>query len=537
MTSRSSVKVAIEGCCHGELNQIYKSISKDVELLIICGDFQSIRNQTDLQTINVPPKYKHLRDFHDYYSGLKRAPVLTVFIGGNHECSSYLKELKYGGWVAPNIYYLGEFGTIWFKGIKISGLSGIWNKFSFLKNLVGSEENHLPYSDKIIRSIYHVKPKNFLKMFYTKNNDICLSHDWPQHIHKYGDVNKLLKQKKFFKSDIQTGELGSPLNRILLHCLKPNYWFSSHLHVKFVATVKHGLQSGDVNHPSKLTNIQQEKGLPKTNKDSKSLKNDDEISLDMNEAVPLKNLDEIQLDMDDEAPLQNKDEIQLDVDDEAPVNNEDEIQLDMDEPVLLKNKDEIHINEDVKDEIAPGMDKEITPQAKDKELHATNNLRESAQENSPKSKKQKLNESSTYFLALDKCLPRRKFLEVLKIRPSDPDHLSTKSNSLHYDERSIAINKVIENYISSNLKDWTNLKDEQFFDPHNKMTYLFNEMEQLINFEETRLANEDLKIPSNFKIIAPTSKEKNVPLRYWDNNQTIEYCKKFGIPFESLNPK
>ena len=42
-----------------------------------------------------------MADFHEYYSGKRKAPVLTIFIGGNHECSSYLQELKYGGWVAP----------------------------------------------------------------------------------------------------------------------------------------------------------------------------------------------------------------------------------------------------------------------------------------------------------------------------------------------------------------------------------------------------------------------------------------------------
>lgn len=31
-----------------------------------------------------------------------------MFIGGNHEASNHLQELPYGGWVAPNIYYLGR---------------------------------------------------------------------------------------------------------------------------------------------------------------------------------------------------------------------------------------------------------------------------------------------------------------------------------------------------------------------------------------------------------------------------------------------
>ena len=44
---------------------------------------------------------------HRYYSGDVLAPVLTIFIGGNHEASNYLQELPYGGWVAKNIYYMG----------------------------------------------------------------------------------------------------------------------------------------------------------------------------------------------------------------------------------------------------------------------------------------------------------------------------------------------------------------------------------------------------------------------------------------------
>lgn len=56
-----------------------------------------------------------------YYSGEKVAPILTLFIGGNHEASNYLQELPYGGWVAPNIYYLGRAGVVRFGNLRIGG--------------------------------------------------------------------------------------------------------------------------------------------------------------------------------------------------------------------------------------------------------------------------------------------------------------------------------------------------------------------------------------------------------------------------------
>ena len=41
----------------------------------------------------VSPKYYSMQSFHKYYSGEKKAPVLTIFIGGNHEASNHLWEL------------------------------------------------------------------------------------------------------------------------------------------------------------------------------------------------------------------------------------------------------------------------------------------------------------------------------------------------------------------------------------------------------------------------------------------------------------
>lgn len=55
-----------------------------MDLLIICGDFQSIRHQPDLDDMHCPEKYKEMGTFRDYFEGKKKAGVLTVLIGGNH---------------------------------------------------------------------------------------------------------------------------------------------------------------------------------------------------------------------------------------------------------------------------------------------------------------------------------------------------------------------------------------------------------------------------------------------------------------------
>jgi lariat debranching enzyme len=247
-----TVNIAVEGCCHGQLDDIYRCITRHeasgnpkVDILLICGDFECVRDLNDLNCLAVPQKYRKLNTFHQYVTGEKVAPVLTVFVGGNHEASNILQELYYGGWVAPNIYFLGFAGSIRFGGLRISGVSGIYNG----RHYQCGHFEYPPYSEDTKRSIYHTRELEIFRLSHLPKNetDIMLSHDWPSGIWEHGDRQALLRKKPFFKDDIASGRLGSPpLMQTLVH-LKPRWWFAAHLHTKFAATVRHA--------PAAVTNI------------------------------------------------------------------------------------------------------------------------------------------------------------------------------------------------------------------------------------------------------------------------------------------
>lgn len=243
------MRIAVQGCCHGELNQVFAKVAQihernPIDLLLILGDFQSIRDKNDFQSISIPKKYQKIGDFKEYYDNDElKPPVLTLFIGGNHEAMRHLMLLPHGGYVSRDIYYMGYSNVLWYRGIRIGSLSGIWKQWDFNKERMSwksIEESQAWFSK--VRELYHVRNSDMLPLFMMDGQerlDIMLSHDWPDGVVYHGDTRGLLRRKPFFERDVQMRRLGNPKSWQLLRQLKPKWWLSAHLHVRYEATINH----------------------------------------------------------------------------------------------------------------------------------------------------------------------------------------------------------------------------------------------------------------------------------------------------------
>ncbi|KAF1956249.1 lariat debranching enzyme [Byssothecium circinans] len=480
LSTEGNLRIAVEGCGHGTLHEIYASVKKScelkgwpgVDLLIIGGDFQAVRNALDLKAVAMPEKYYAMHDFHEYYSGQRTAPYLTIFIGGNHEASNYMWELYFGGWAAPNIYYMGAANVIRLGPLRIAGLSGIWKGYSFKK----PHYERLPYNNDDVRSIYHVRELDTRKLLQLRSQvDIGLSHDWPRGMEWKGNHRQLFRFKPFFEQDAKEGTLGSIAATQVLERLRPPYWFSAHLHARFTAVWEHEINQADST------------AQPKSNAPATPAVNEDEIDLDMDDAAPApapKNEDEIDLDMDDDTEPENP---------AAKTANRTKV-----------NGDVTEVPQDVRallpESFAPLMaeKKPTLPFPPD------------------------ITNKTTEFLALDKCLPNRHFLQLLEIIPHKPEDFE-RPLRLQYDPEWLAITRVFANDLV--------VGDPSTHVPADKGDAVYRPLieKEMLWIEENLVKPDKMNIPHDFVQTAPlydpsTGIHVNGTPQEYSNPHTQAFC-------------
>lgn len=232
------IKVTITGCSHGNWDRLYSTLKGTTDLIILAGDVETPRDEIDVLSADVPAKYtESFKNFIPYFKGEKTAEIPTLFIGGNHEASSVLLELPFGGWVAPNVFFMGLSNILDINVssqtiFSILGISGVYHEKSYPYPIVKQLTNF--YDRKGVCNIKVSTIDNILSSSPLDNKLIAVSHDWPSGALLGMDQKwkqKLLKGQKadlWLKND--EGSLGCPYFKDIAKKLNPMFWFSAHHH-------------------------------------------------------------------------------------------------------------------------------------------------------------------------------------------------------------------------------------------------------------------------------------------------------------------
>jgi hypothetical protein len=103
------------------------------------------------------------------------------------KCLLTFRRRFHGGWLAPNIYFLGHAGCIQVNGIRIAGASGIFKEHDFrygtcrkpsLSSLIytfllSGYWERMPYGESAKRSIYHTREFNIRRLSLVSCTPTC----------------------------------------------------------------------------------------------------------------------------------------------------------------------------------------------------------------------------------------------------------------------------------------------------------------------------------------------------------------------------
>lgn len=222
-------------------------IDKRVSFVLQVGDFEPHRNEADLESMASPAKYRAVGDFPDFYSGEVEFPWQVYFIGGNHEPYGFLDTAAPLEQIAHKCVYLGRAGGTEVAGLKIVGLSGIFNADKF-------SHNHPRVEEILVRKkkdYTYFNQADVDRAVEFGNADILMVHEWPAGIVADSDRGLFEQQRRSLKYD----SVGNEYARILVELLSPKLVLCGHMHKKYRNQIR--LKSGTVVDVCCLSSVHQ----------------------------------------------------------------------------------------------------------------------------------------------------------------------------------------------------------------------------------------------------------------------------------------
>jgi len=228
-------KVLFVGDIHGEFNRLVEPQQKhEPDLCFQVGDLEPVRDEEDLRELTGPAKYNEIRDFPDYYSGDKKIPCKTYFIGGNHEPWSYLHQHNPNcgndSELIANLNYLGRAGVTEIQRLTVAYLTGVYGETSydvtsdkrveFARGMNWKKNKRLGHfrKDEIARIVKQAKDREI---------NILLTHCWPS-------PDELQNPPDWYSRN----NYGIEVIGEIVELIKPRYHVAGHIHSSYEGVYK-----------------------------------------------------------------------------------------------------------------------------------------------------------------------------------------------------------------------------------------------------------------------------------------------------------
>lgn len=225
----SNLRFAVVGDVHGDhwamirlLSGWEKSRKKPFDFVLQVGDFEPHRDEADLATMAAPAKYRELGDFPAFARGDAEFPWPVYFIGGNHEPYGFLDALSDGSHVTPNCCYIGRANLIETNGLRVAGLSGIFQPQLFNEKRPDISQ----FGQRSNKDWIGWNEGDIEKLLGLGRADIFLLHEWPV---EFGE-----EQRHF--ADVAAWQW----IELALQSLQPKLVFCGHLHTRLGSVARVG---------------------------------------------------------------------------------------------------------------------------------------------------------------------------------------------------------------------------------------------------------------------------------------------------------